>query len=106
VALRQALQQRRLSLQGTPDTITGVTTDVQQGDAAQTPPLVIDTVERGKAVEIRYHDVTFGDMHIFEHWHLINEPAMLIGMDALGLLDMLIIDYQMHVLQVRMREGD
>jgi hypothetical protein len=106
VALRQALQQRRLSLQGTPDTVTGVTADVQQGDAAQTPPLVIDAAERGKAVEIRYHDVTFGDMHIFEHWHLTNEPAMLIGMDALGLLDMLIIDYQMRELQVRMREGD
>jgi Aspartyl protease len=106
VALRQALQQRRLSLQGTPDTITGVTTDVQQGDAAQTPPLVIAAAERGKAVEIRYHDVTFGDMHIFEHWHMTREPAMLIGMDALGLLDMLIIDYQMRELQVRMREGD
>jgi hypothetical protein len=45
-------------------------------------------------------------MHIFEHWHMTGEPAMLIGMDALGLLDMLIIDYQMHELQVRMREGD
>jgi len=106
LALRQALQQRRLSLRSVPDTITGVTTDVQEGDAAQTPPLVIPATERGKAVEIRYHDVTFGDMHIFEHWHMTREPAMLIGMDALGLLDMLIIDYQRRELQVRMREGD
>jgi hypothetical protein len=37
---------------------------------------------------------------------MTREPAMLIGMDALGLLDMLIIDYQRHELQVRMREGD
>jgi hypothetical protein len=106
LALRQALEQRRLSLHGTPDTITGVTTDVQEGDAAQTPPLIIAAAERGKVVEIRYHDVTFGDMHIFEHWQMTREPAMLIGMDALGLLDMLIIDYQRHELQVRMREGD
>jgi len=106
LALRQALEQRRLSLHGTPDTITGVTTDVQQGDAAQTPPLLIAAAERGKAVEIRYHDVTFGDMHIFEHWHMTGEPAMLIGMDALGLLDMLIIDYQRRELQVRMRGDD
>jgi hypothetical protein len=37
---------------------------------------------------------------------MTREPAMLIGMDALGLLDMLIIDYQMRELQVRMHEGD
>ena len=32
------------------------------------------------------------------------EPAMLIGMDALGLLDTLIIDYRRHELQIRMRQ--
>ena len=44
-------------------------------------------------------------MHIFEYWHLINEPALLIGMDALGLLDVFIIDYRRHELQLRTRTG-
>ena len=104
LALRQALERRSSPLIGQPDTITGVTTDVQQGDAVHTPPLLISASDRGAAVEIRYKDVTFGDMHIFEHWHLTHEPAMLIGMDALGLLDTLIIDYRRHELQIRMRQ--
>jgi len=84
----------------------GVTTDVQQGDAARTPPLeMIAADHQGGTVEIRYADVTFGDMHIFEHWHFTDEPAMLIGMDALGLLDTLIIDYRRHELQIRMRDA-
>ena len=44
-------------------------------------------------------------MHIFEHWKLTREPALLIGMDALGLLDTLIIDYRRAELQVRTRES-
>jgi hypothetical protein len=42
-------------------------------------------------------------MHIFGHWHLTKEPAVLIGMDVLGLLDTFIIDYRRHELQFRMR---
>jgi hypothetical protein len=103
LALRQALE-RRWRLKTRPDTITGVTTDVQEGDAARTPPLLMAAAEAGGGVEIRYNDVTFGDMHIFEHWHLTTEPVMLIGMDALGLLDTLIIDYRRHELQIRMRD--
>lgn len=105
LALRQALERRSSPLTTRPDTITGVTTDVQDGDAAHTPPLVIYPSDRGSVVEIRYHDVTFGDMRIFDHWHLTHEPAMLVGMDALGLLDTLIIDYRRHELQIRMRDG-
>ena len=73
-------------------------------DQVTTPSLIIPSTDRlGSYVEIRYRDVYFGDMHIFEHWRLINEPAMLIGMDALGLFDTLIIDYRRHELQIRMR---
>jgi hypothetical protein len=106
LALRQALERRWSRLKSRPDTIMGVTTDIQNGDAARTPPLVIAAQEPGTTVEIRYSDITFGDMHIFEHWHLIDEPVMLIGMDALGLLDTLIIDYRRHELQLRTRDGE
>jgi hypothetical protein len=42
-------------------------------------------------------------MHIFERWDPTKEPALLIGMDVLGLLDTFIIDYRRNELQLRMR---
>jgi hypothetical protein len=106
LALRRALESRWSQIKTQPDQIEGVTTDVQDGDAGRTPPLLMGESDQGGVVEIRYHDMTFGDMHIFEHWHLTEEPVMLIGMDALGLLDTLIIDYRRHELQIRMRDQD
>ncbi len=41
-------------------------------------------------------------MDIFKRWRLTSEPAIMIGMDALGTLDTLIIDYRRHELQLRM----
>jgi Aspartyl protease len=104
LALRRALETRWSRLKTQPDEIMGVTTDVQEGDAGRTPPLVMGETNQGGVIEIHYHDMTFGDMRIFEHWHLTDEPVMLIGMDALGLLDTLIIDYKRHELQIRVRE--
>ncbi len=105
LALRQALDRRHSPPQSRPDSIMGVTTDIQEGDAARTPPLEMVAADHGGTVEIRYADVTFGNMQIFEHWHLTEQPAMLIGMDALGLLDTLIIDYRRQELQIRMRDA-
>jgi len=104
MALRQALQRRRAQLIGKPTHIEGVTADVQDADAIGTPPLRMDSMDAAGSsyLEIRYQDVNFGDMRIFEHWHLNDEPAMLVGMDALGLLDTLVIDYRRHELQIRM----
>src|SRR5580658_873105 len=104
LALRQALQSRRTQLLGQLTHIEGVTTDIQDADEINTPPLRMDGIdESGSVIEIRYRDVSFGDMHIFEHWRLTDEPAMLVGMDALGLLDALVIDYRRHELQIRLR---
>jgi predicted aspartyl protease len=106
LALRRALETRWSRLKTQPDQIMGVTTDVQEGNFGRTPPLLMGENDQGGVIEIHYHDMTFGDMHIFEHWHLTDEPVMLVGMDALGLLDTLIIDYRRHELQIRMRDGD
>jgi hypothetical protein len=50
-------------------------------------------------------EVTTADMYIFQHWKMTSEPAVLIGMDVLGLLDTLIIDYRRKELQIRTRNG-
>jgi predicted aspartyl protease len=104
LALRAALERRRAQLLSQVTHIEGVTTDIQDADAINTPPLCMGGVdESGTTLEIHYRDVSYGDMRIFEHWRLTDEPAMLVGMDALGLFDTLVIDYRRHELQIRMR---
>jgi predicted aspartyl protease len=46
-------------------------------------------------------DVTFGDFHVFQAWGIDDRPALLIGMDVLGTLAELTIDYrrkELHIL--------
>ena len=78
------------------DTIIGATKDIQKGELMDTPAIGLG------AITIHDPGVTFGDLYIFKQWRLTSEPALLIGMDTLGLLDTLIIDYRRHELQLRM----
>ena len=97
LALRAALNRRSLVCsKGKPDQIMGATKDIQNGEIISMPPIEIGSIQ------IRDSGVTFGDMYIFKQWNLLHEPAILIGMDALGLLDTLVIDYRRHELQMRM----
>lgn len=45
--------------------------------------------------------MTYGDFHIFEAWNLKDRPAMLIGMDVLGVADALVIDFRSRQILVR-----
>jgi hypothetical protein len=99
LALQHALSRHNPQGRGKPDKIIGATKDVQDGEVMAMPP-----IEFG-AVQIRDSGVTFADVYIFKQWKLLNEPAILIGMDALGLLDTLVIDYRRHELQMRMPRG-
>lgn len=96
LALRHAIS-RRATRYVSIDNIEGVTKDVQQGEGYSPPPITFGSLE------IRSDHMTFADMNIFKHWHLTDEPALLIGMDVIGLLDTMIIDYRMHELQLLMR---
>lgn len=92
--LRAALSKRR---QGVENTIIGVTLDAQKGETILAP-----TVELGD-LTLRGMQVTFGDMYIFDAWKMTDTPALLIGMDIIGLLDTLIIDYKRRELHLRAR---
>ena len=100
-ALRIALAERRRRQQqdAYPDDVTGATLDVQMGSRVSTPSLALG------GILVRNPAMTFADFAIFEHWKMTGEPAMLIGMDVLGLLDTLIIDYRRKELQVKLRRG-
>ena len=98
VALRLALAERRQNQEqeGRLDQIIGSTLDMQVGTRLETPTLALG------AIMVRSSSMTFADFEIFKHWKLTDEPAMLIGMDVLGLLDTLIIDYRRKELQVKL----
>jgi len=46
------------------------------------------------AATVRNLDVTFGDFPIFKSWQLQDTPALLIGMDVLGTMEKVSIDYR------------
>ncbi len=96
-AMRQVLiRHERKGAQA--EQVIGVTRDEQDGVSYSAPPIQFGTVR------IQGARVTYGDMRIFDHWKLTDEPVLLIGMDAIGLLDTVIIDYHRRELQIRMRD--
>ena len=99
LALREALMRKGGMRRGKPDEIQGATKDIQAGELAATPAIEIGSIQ------INNSGVTYADMYIFKQWKLTTQPAILIGMDTLGLLDTLIIDYKRHELQLRMAKA-
>lgn len=60
---------------------------------------VVPVLQIGNA---RLHNlpVTFGDMHVFNVWGLVDEPAVLIGMDVIGTLRRFAVDYRRSEIQL------
>ena len=67
--------------------------------SVQAPPVDIG------GIKITGMRVTFGDMYIFDAWKLKNEPALLIGMDVIGVFDTVVIDYKLKELHLKARRG-
>ena len=96
-AFRDAMTRRIAAKDIQADEIQGATLDVQRGDRVNAPVISIGGIEISRA------HITVGDMYIFQHWKMTTEPAILIGMDVLGVLDTMIIDYKRRELQVKLR---
>lgn len=99
LALRDALERTKLRARVRPDEIMGATMAVEKGEIIDTP-----AIELG-SVRMLDPGVTFANLYIFKQWKLISEPAILIGMDALGVLDSLVIDYRQHDLEMRTQKS-
>ena len=94
-AMRDALEHRHA--RGEAVQIFDVTAKAQSGETFPSPAIKLGSID------ILGANITYGEMNIFGHWHLIKEPALLIGMDVLGLLDTFVIDYHLRELQLRIR---
>lgn len=94
--LREAIERHRRD-KGSADVITGATGATQTGEGFPIQNIVLGDVA------IQNAHITFGDMHIFSHWDASEEPTLLIGMDILGLVDTLVIDYQRQEVHIKPR---
>lgn len=79
--------------------IVGVTLDVEHGLRARLPVIYF------QGVEVHGATLAFGDVYIFQHWRMTGEPAIMIGMDVLGVMDQIIIDYRTRELHLLLRDG-
>jgi predicted aspartyl protease len=100
LALRVSLAAaRRRAMELRDEGVIGVTGEVQEGQSAGVPTIRLGNVQISNA------RVNFVDLHIFEHWRMLDEPAMLIGMDVIGVLDTVILDYRRRELQLLPRRN-
>jgi predicted aspartyl protease len=98
-ALRDALRRQVARNTRGEEQIHGATGDVQTGIGARVSPIRLGDLQ------IRDAHVTFGELHIFNLWELTDRPALLVGMDILGLVDTLVIDYRRRELHIKPSRG-
>jgi predicted aspartyl protease len=89
LALQNALNKnRRRKREPVSAVVHGATPDITDGDVQSVREATIGDMT------LTNLEVIFADFHVFKLWELDQEPAMLIGMDMLGVLDRLVIDYR------------
>jgi predicted aspartyl protease len=101
LALRDAIRRRhhRHPAQPRVADVFGATMQVSQGESE-----LAATIDIGD-VSVNDVDITYGDFHIFDAWNLKSRPALLIGMDVLGVADALVIDFRSRQLLVSRTDG-
>lgn len=96
LALMRALRAgQRKEQRDAATTVYGATHDTHVGQRHPVPRITIGSVV------IRDVRVTFGDFHIFEVWEMLDEPVLLLGMDVLGTVDTLVIDFRRSEIHIR-----
>ncbi len=95
-ALRHLLR-RQVRRDTATDKVYGTTGDVQEAIGQRLREIRIGDLK------VTGPYVAFGDLHIFERWNLTETPMLLIGMDLLGLVEALVIDYRRRELQIKPR---
>jgi predicted aspartyl protease len=94
-ALLNALHKRHEAQRTVATKVFGATTDVSEGQQQVAPTIVFG------AATLTDVTVVFGDFHIFKVWDLEQRPALLIGMDVLGTVQVLVIDFKRGELHLK-----
>lgn len=85
-ALRKALL-REAAANAASTQIYGVTRQVSNGGVAASPPIYLGPAE---VLGLR---IVYSNIPIFKTWNLDSQPALIIGMNALGVVNALVLDY-------------
>lgn len=85
--LRELSLERRAADPQSDTEVFGATSQTTYGNRLVIPALYLG------GLGIRTMTVTFGNFNVFRLWGLVDEPAILVGMDVLGTVDGLMIDY-------------
>ena len=88
IALQDAINKGHRKRQPVSAIVHGATPDITDGDMQEIKEARIGDMS------LTNLEVIFADFHVFKLWGLDQQPAMLIGMDMLGVLDRLVIDYR------------
>jgi predicted aspartyl protease len=91
LALRDALKQQNRSGRGFVAKLTsvyGATTEVESGEIRIAPMIAIDSLQITEVA------VVHGNFHIFKVWKMQERPAIIIGMDVLGTVASLNMDFR------------
>jgi len=95
-ALYELLLRRRREFANS--TVTGVTLEDQAGRATR-----LYDVRMGD-LTIPSLQVTFGDLYIFRYWKVEDVPVLILGMDVLGTVSKLVIDYRRREVHMQLRD--
>jgi hypothetical protein len=89
LALRDAMGIRRTAgVMARVTSVYGATEDVERGEVIAAPVISVGSL---RIVDV---ELVCGDFHIFKVWKMENKPAMIIGMDVLGTVASLGIDFK------------
>jgi len=89
IALQTAMNKHRRKIREPVSAVVhGATPDITDGDVQEIREATIGDMTMSNL------QVIFADFHVFKLWGLDKEPALLIGMDMLGVLERLVIDYR------------
>jgi predicted aspartyl protease len=102
-ALRNALNARVRRDRARVDFAVGFNSNqpVVLEDAIALPSISIG----GGTLEVRDITAYVGNFHIFQLWNLIDQPALLLGMDVLSQTRGVAIDYERHTVAIRIRRA-
>jgi predicted aspartyl protease len=96
LALLEELQKRkRLRSPLVSAGVVGITEIEQRGNAVYTRRINLGNLD------ITDLDIIYGDIHVFKLWGLENEPAILVGMDVLGFLEVFVVDYRRKEVHIK-----
>jgi len=99
-ALRNALHSRdRPGVVVRVTTVYGATEETESAEIRRAPTISLD------ALRINDVSILYGDFHIFRVWNMVDEPAMILGMDVLGTVAGLGIDFERQDVYVAAASG-